>query len=307
MIAAGSDPLQAIVEGVSIVELDPAETSVGIGALPNADGIVELDACCMDGRRRRAGAVAALQGVVPAAKVAQRVLETTTHHLVAGAGAQAFARAHGFEIRADLHSDRSRALFREWKQRVDVRAAGLGAVERWEIGYRVGDDMDREGLIDRNHVWGTIHCSALGGGGDLAAATTTSGRAWKIPGRVGDSPIIGAGLYVRQHAGAAGSTGRGESNLYALSSFAIVEAMRHGAHPKDAGMAALRQIVEDTVDPALLNERGAPHFNVKLYILSASGAAAGVSLYGGPDVQFAVCTQNGAELLPCEPLLAGAM
>src|SRR5437867_7197984 len=141
--------------------------------------------------------------------------------------------------------------------------------------------MSHEGLIDRNHLWGTITCSALGPGGGLYGVTSTSGLAFKIPGRVGDSPILGAGLYVRDGVGAAGSTGRGESTLYALSSHHIVESMRRGAAPKDAGLDALRQICADTVDPALLNSRGTPSFNVKFYVLNAVGDVAGVALYGG--------------------------
>jgi N4-(beta-N-acetylglucosaminyl)-L-asparaginase len=307
LMTSGADVLRALVEGVTIVELDPDETSVGVGALPNADGVIELDACCMHGPRRRAGGVAALQGVVPAAAVAERVMDTTPHHLLAGDGAQAFARAHGFEVRADLHADRSRAAWHEWKRRVDARAGGADRLARWMIGYAVGDEMDREGLIDKNHLWGTINCLGMNAHGDLAGVTTTSGRAWKIPGRVGDSPILGAGLYVRQGAGAAGSTGRGESNLYSLSSYLIVDEMRRGRVPKDAGIAALRQVKEDTTDAALLNDRGEPNFNVKFYVLSATGEVCGLALYGGPDVQFAVCTEHGAELRTCDALLSGAM
>jgi N4-(beta-N-acetylglucosaminyl)-L-asparaginase len=305
LLASGRDVLDALVDGVTIVELDADETSVGVGALPNADGVVQLDACCMHGPRRRAGGVAALEGVVPAAAVAQRVMESTNHHLIVGAGAQAFARAHGFEVRADLHSDRSRALWQEWKRRVDARAPGADPAARWAAGYAVGDEMDREGLIDKNHLWGTINCLGLTPGGQLAGVTTTSGRAWKIPGRVGDSPILGAGLYVRHQVGAAGSTGRGESNLFALSSFLIVEEMRRGRHPKDAAMAALRQIQADTVDAGLLNARGEPNFKVKFYALAANGEFAGVALYGGTDVQFAVCTDRGPELRACDALLDG--
>jgi len=305
LVTEGADVLDAVVEGVTIVELDPGETSVGLGSLPNADGVLELDACCMHGPLRRAGGVAAMQGIVTAAAVARRVLFDTPHHLIAGDGALQFARACGFEPQ-DLSTPRSRALWEDWKRRVaetlDAQAA-CSATDRMNVGYSVGMDMTREGLIDANHLWGTITCSAVGPRGDICGVTTTSGLAWKIPGRIGDSPILGAGLYVRQEVGAAGSTGRGEANLYSLSSFAIVEAMRRGLSPKDAGMAALREIQAATVDASLLNSRGLPAFNVKVYAVSAKGECAGVALYGGDDVLFAVCTENGAELRRCEALI----
>ena len=300
------DVLDAIVEGVTIVELDPGETSVGLGSLPNADGILELDACCMHGPRRRAGGIAALQGVATAAAVARRVLLDTPHHLLAGDGALRFARACGFETH-DLMTPKSHALWQEWKRRVDARLGDKSreapSVERMRIGYAVSLEMTREGLIDANHLWGTISCSAVGPRGEICGVTTTSGLAFKIPGRIGDSPILGAGLYVRNDVGAAGSTGRGESNLYSLSSFAIVHAMRRGLSPKDACIAALREIQEATVDPDLLNTRGLPAFNVKLYAVNAAGECAGAALYGGDAVQYAVCTENGGELRTCEALI----
>jgi N4-(beta-N-acetylglucosaminyl)-L-asparaginase len=287
--------------------LDPAETSVGVGGLPNADGVVELDAACIDAGSRRAGAVAALVGVTTAAAVARRVMDQSPHHLLAGAGARDFARALGFDVDQDLGSPRSRALWSEWRRRVEARGGiAVRPPDRWRVGYEVGGEMERDGLIDRNHRWGTINCSGLDPAGRIASVTTTSGRAWKIPGRVGDSPILGAGLYARQGAGAAGSTGRGESNLFALSSYGIVADLERGRHPLDAAMTALRQIQADAVDPALLNERREPNFNVKLYVLAANGTFAGASLYGGADVLYAVCTENGPALLPCEALLTGA-
>jgi N4-(beta-N-acetylglucosaminyl)-L-asparaginase len=306
--AAPLDPLEAVVEGVTIVELDPDETSVGRGGLPNADGVVQLDASCMDGPGRRAGGVAALEGIATAARVAYRVMRDTPHHLLVGPGAQDFALACGF-ILEDLLTPRARGLWIEWQRRMDaLTAAGSGhPVNRLAAGYAIGLEMSREALIDANHLWGTINCNAIGPRGEICGVTTTSGLAWKIPGRVGDSPILGAGLYVRQDVGAAGSTGRGESTLYNLSSFAIVEAMRRGAHPKDAGIAALRQIAEDTIHPALLNARGGPNFNVKFYVANAAGECAGVALYGGDSVRYAVCTENGAELRVCDALLSGEM
>jgi N4-(beta-N-acetylglucosaminyl)-L-asparaginase len=305
--AAPRDPLEALVEGVTIVERDPDETSVGRGSLPNADGVVQLDASCMDGPRRRAGGVAALEGIADAARLAHRVLRDTPHHLLAGQGAQDFAVACGFAIE-DLLTPKARGLWIEWRRRMEARTpAAAGVLERMTAGYAVGLEMSRESLIDANHLWGTINCNAVGPRGEICGVTTTSGLAWKIPGRVGDSPIVGAGLYVRQDVGAAGATGRGESTIYNLSSFAIVEAMRRGAHPKDAAMAALRQIVDDTINPSLLNDRGAPNFNVKFYVVDAAGACAGAALYGGDAVQYAVCTENGAELRVCDALLTGEM
>ena len=301
---APRDPLEALVDGVTIVERDPEETSVGRGSLPNADGVVQLDASCMDGPRRRAGGVAALEGIADAARVAHHVMRDTPHHLLAGQGAQDFAVARGFAIE-NLLTPKARGLWIEWRRRLDARAAAAPdrPDDRMEAGNAIGLEMSREALIDANHLWGTINCNAVGPRGEICGVTTTSGLAWKIPGRVGDSPVIGAGLYVRQEVGAAGSTGRGESTLYNLSSFAIVEAMRRGAHPKDAGMAALRQIVDDTISPALLNARGYPNFNVKFYVLNAAGECAGVALYGGDAVRYAVCTEHGAELRACEALI----
>ncbi len=305
MLAAGADVVDALVAGVTIVELDPDDTSVGYGGLPNADGVVELDACCMHGPRRRAAGVAGLEGIATAAAVARCVMNETPHHLLVGPGAQAFARRRGFPVRPDLTTEKSRALWAEWKRRLDARQPDQAA--RAEVGYQVGLEMSREGLIDANHLWGTIACLGVNAAGAIGGVTTTSGLAWKIPGRVGDSPIPGAGLYVDGAVGAAGSTGRGESNLYNLSSYAIVDAMRGGRHPTDAGLAALRTIVANTLDPRLLNARGEPNFNVKFYVLNARGDVAGVALYGGDAVRFAVCTENGAELRPCEALLDGPM
>ncbi|MDQ3545114.1 MAG: N(4)-(beta-N-acetylglucosaminyl)-L-asparaginase [Verrucomicrobiota bacterium] len=298
----GADILDALIAGVNIVELDPAETSVGYGGLPNANGVVQLDASCMHGPTRRAGGVAGLEGVRTPSLVARAVMEETDHHLLVGADAQDFARAHGFESEADLNSENSRNLWQEWKERVE-RAGATDPQRRAEASNRVMLEMVAEGLVDPVHLYGTIHCSGLNARGEIAGVTTTSGLAWKMPGRVGDSPILGAGLYVDGEIGAAGSTGRGEANLYNLSAFLIVENMRRGMHPKDAGLEACRRIRQNTVAPHLLNRRGLPNFNVNFYALNARGDYAGVCLY--PGGRFALCTENGAETLLSEPLLDG--
>ncbi len=298
----GVDVLDALIAGVNIVELDPLETSVGYGGLPNADGVVQLDASCMHGPTKRAGAVAGLEGVRTPSLVAKAVMEETDHHLLVGADAQAFARSRGFEIEADLNSDESKELWREWKRRVEL-AGPVDPQKRVQVSNRVMAEMFGEGLIDPIHVYGTINCDGVNAEGEICGVTTTSGLAWKVPGRVGDSPILGAGLYVDGAVGAAGSTGRGEANLYNLSSFLIVENMRRGMHPKDAGLEACRRIQQNTVEQRLLNSRGLPNFNINFYALNARGEFAGVSMY--PSGRYAVCTENGAETLPSEPLLEG--
>jgi len=304
LLTGGTDVLDALIAGVNIVELDPDENSVGYGGLPNADGVVQLDSCCMHGPKKRAGGVAALEGVRTPSLVAKAVMESTDHHLLVGAGAQAFARNMGFTVEPDLNTPRSRQLWLEWKRRIDPDHY-LDPQKRAAEGFRAGLQMVAEGLIDRDHFYGTINCNGLSPAGELAGVTTTSGLAWKIPGRVGDSPILGAGLYVDGDVGAAGSTGRGEANLYGLCSFLIVENMRRGMEPKDAGMDALRRIRANTIEKRLLNSRGQPNFNVTFYILNAKGEHAGVALYAQAADRYAVCSENGAENRPIEPLLPG--
>ena len=301
MITQGADVLDAVIAGVNICELDPLDDSVGYGGLPNADGIVQLDSSCMHGPKKRAGAVASLEGVRTPSLVAKAVLETTDHHLLVGKGAQMFARNMGFKIEDDLNTEHSRRLWLEWKRRTDP-SHYLDPKTRAEVWYREGLKMVDEGLVSREHYYGTINCNGINSKGEICGVTTTSGLSWKIPGRVGDSPILGAGLYVDGAVGAAGSTGRGEANLYNLCSFLIVEEMRRGKHPKDAGMEALKRIQSNTVEKRLLNSRGLPNFGVNFYILNARGETAGVSMYA---TNYAMCNESGPRTLPCEPLLPG--
>ena len=225
----------------------------------------------------------------------------TDHHLLVGKDAQAFARQMGFTLEADLNTEHSRNLWLDWKRRVDPQH-WLDPEKRSAAGFQAGLQMVREGLIDPEHYYGTLNCNGVNAKGDLGGVTTTSGLAWKIPGRVGDSPILGAGLYVDNAVGAVGSTGRGEANLYNLSSFVAVEGMRQGLRAKDAGLEALRRVQQATVEKRLLNARGLPGFNLSLYLLTAQGEVAGVSLYGST---YAVCDEGGPRLLPTEALLPG--
>jgi N4-(beta-N-acetylglucosaminyl)-L-asparaginase len=302
LITGGADVLDAVIAGVNIVELDPADNSVGYGGLPNAEGVVQLDACCMHGPRKRAGGVAALEGVRTPSNVAQAVMDTTDHHLIVGKGAQDFARSMGFKIEDDLNTDESRRLWLEWKRRTDPDHY-LDPKKRAEAWYDAGLQMVREGLIDPDHYFGTINCNGVNANGDVCGVTTTSGLAWKIPGRVGDSPILGAGLYVDGAVGAAGSTGRGEANLYNLCSFLIVEEMRRGAHPKYAGMTALKRVAAATIEKRLLNNRNQPNFGLNFYILNVRGEYAGVSMY---PATYAVCTESGPQTLDTESLYQGS-
>ena len=313
LMTQGTDVLDALIAGVNIVELDPLDDSVGYGGLPNADGVVQLDSCCMHGPKKRAGGVACLEGVRTPSLVAKTVMEQTDHHLIVGKGAQDFAREFGFKIEDDLNTEHSRQLWLEWKRRIDPKHY-LDPQKRADASRKALRQMVAEGLLDPQHIYGTINCDGISGKGEICGVTTTSGLSWKIPGRVGDSPILGAGLYVDGQVGAAGSTGRGEANLYNLCSFLIVENLRKGMHPKDAGMEACRRIKANTVEKRLLNNKGNPNFDINFYVLNAKGEYAGVSMYPayrrestGEIVQssYALCTEKGPETLPCEPLLEG--
>ena len=280
LMVNGTDVLDAVIAGVNINELDPLDDSVGYGGLPNADGVVQLDSCCMHGPKKQAGGVAALEGVRTPSLVAKAVMELTDHHLLVGAGAQRFARNMGFKIEDDLNTENSRKEWLQWKRRTDPS--------------RYLDPATRQ--------TGTINCDGVNAKGEVCGVTTTSGLAWKIPGRAGDSPILGAGLYVDGEVGAAGSTGRGEANLFNLSSFLIVENMRRGMHPKDAGLDALRRVRANTVEKRLLNSRGLPNFGLNFYIVNARGEYAGLSMYAS---KYAVCTEAGPQTLATEALLEG--
>lgn len=302
LMMRGTDVLDALIAGVNIVELDPDDTSVGYGGIPNADGVVQLDSCCMHGPLERAGGVAALEGVRTPSLVARAVMQNTDHHLLVGAGAQQFARNMGFSIEADLNTEKSRKIWLEWKRRTDP-SHYLDPEERIKVGLRVGQEMVEEGKIDPDHYYGTINCDGVNAKGEVCGVTTTSGLAFKIPGRTGDSPILGAGLYVDNDVGAAGSTGRGEANLYNLCSFLIVENLKRGMSPKDAGLDALRRVQKSTVEKRLLNDRGLPNFGLNFYVLNKKGEHAGLSMY--PGASYAVCDESGPRLEECEPLLEG--
>jgi N4-(beta-N-acetylglucosaminyl)-L-asparaginase len=312
----GGDVLDALIEGVNIVELDPEDYSVGYGGVPNAEGVVQLDSSCMHGPKKRAGGVASLEGVRTPSKVAREVMNKTDHHLLVGGGAQKFAKQMGFTIEDDLNTPTSRKLWLEWKQKTDP--SHFPTDKDREIASREAiRQMAREGLLHASKMYGTINCDGVNAKGEVCGVTTTSGLFFKIPGRVGDSPILGAGLYVDGDVGAAGSTGRGEANLYGLSSFLIVENMRRGMHPKDAGMEALKRIKAHTVEKRLLNKGGNPNFNVNFYVINAKGDFAGVAMYAeDPDdrgwaggttnaVRYAVCDDKGPRSIQVEGLLPG--
>ena len=265
MISKGSDALDAVIAGVNIVEDDPEDNSVGLGGLPNEDGIVELDACCMHGPTHNAGCVASLRNIKNPSKVARLVMERTDHVLIVGEGALRFAKAHGFK-EEELLTDKSRAIWLRWKE-------NLNKDDDW---FPPSDE--KGGKIES--TTGTITCCAVDLADNISGVTTTSGLSFKIPGRVGDSPIIGAGLYVDNEVGACGSTGRGEENLKNLSCMLAVEFMRMGDSPEEACLKVCKRIVKNAKIKSLLNDDGKPNFNVTFYAINKSGEYGCASIYG---------------------------
>ncbi len=287
LMTDGADTLDAVIAGVNIVEADPSDHSVGLGGLPNEDGIVELDSSVMHGPTHNCGAVAAIRNIVHPSRVAKLVLERTDHAMIVGQGALRFAKAHGFKEQ-DLLTDDARKIWLRWKESHSDR-------DDWLPPLEATDDRKQSraaGAID--FTYGTIHCSALNAAGDLSAVTTTSGLSYKIPGRVGDSPIVGAGMYVDNEVGAAGSTGRGEAVIKNCGAFAVIELMRQGASPAQACMAVIKRIADHTKDPRLLDDQGRPKFDVKMYALAKDGRFAAASIWS--NGKLAVSSNGTARL-----------
>lgn len=282
LLSQGVDTLDAAVEGVKIQELDPEDTSVGYGGLPNEAGVVQLDASCMHGPSRRAGAVAALEGIKTPSEVARLVLRYTNHILLVGEGARRFALSYGFK-EEDLLTPRSRELWLRWR-------ANRGRDDDWI------DIPGKEPLAIR--PTGTINLNVVNDRGEISSVTTTSGLAWKIPGRAGDSPLVGAGQYTDNSIGAAGSTGRGESNIMVCGGFLTVEHMRRGLSPTDACLETLKRVVALT-PPHLIDEQGRPRFGLQFYAVNKAGRTGAASLF---PAKYAVHDGSKAELRDCAHL-----
>ncbi len=307
MLKAGADTLDAVIAGVNINEDDPEDNSVGYGGLPNERGEVELDASVMHGPTRRAGAVASLQHIKNPSKVAKVVMERTDHLLLVGRGALEFAMAHGFK-NEDLLTEKSRVAWLTWKETLsDKDAWGPGLAAPDQPSRTGGTASEFEGKFPPEVLaWarevaltpptGTINCIAVDPRGDISGVTTTSGLAWKIPGRVGDSPLIGCGLFVDNEVGAAGSTGRGEECIKVNGAHTVVETMRRGASPTEACLEALRRVAATYRN----DRRKLEKFQINFYALNKKGEHGGAALWdtmGRRRSQYAVHDGSSARLV----------
>ena len=262
LVQQGTDTLDAAVEGVKIQELDPTDHSVGYGGLPNEDGVVQCDASCIHGPTRRAGAVGALEGIKTASEVAKLVLKYTDHIMLVGEGAKRFALSYGFE-EVEMLTPEARQIWLTWR-------ANRGASDDW---VNVPDNTP---MVHR--PTGTINLNIVNAAGDISSITTTAGLAFKIPGRVGDSPIVGAGQYTDNAVGAAGSTGLGEANIMVCGAFLTVEFMRQGMSPTDACVATLKRVMAMAA-PQWIGADRRPKFDLQYYAVSKKGQIGGASLY----------------------------
>ena len=318
VLASGGDTLDAVMQVITGPEDDPNDDSVGLGGLPNEDCVVQLDSCCMHGPTRMAGAVAAVEEIKNVSLLAKTVMEHTGHVMLVGEGAQKFGIKMGFP-RQNLLTERSRKTWQLWRETMsndDWWGPGLASpkfkfpdtggnvselyeerIERMKkLAEKLGIEPEfRMAAIERvlRPPTGTIHCSSINEKGEMSGATTTSGLAWKIPGRAGDSPIIGAGSYTDQDVGSAGATGNGEENIKVCGAHTIVENMRHGMSPQDAGMEALKRIVRNYNGEM----QKLAYVDMSYYVLRKDGTYAGVCMWSGSPEhprRFAVHDGNGA-------------
>lgn len=282
---AGWRPVDAAVAGVEVVENDPDDDSVGLGGLPNEDGVVELDACVMDGPSGLGGAVAALQNIKNPSQVALKVMRHTDHVLLVGEGALRFARAYGFR-EENLLTEKSRRRWLEWREK-------RSAVDKWLSPDQNGEHGE-DWFFRYKHKTGTIHLGAVAANGDVGSCTSTSGLAFKIPGRVGDSPLLGAGNYCDNDVGTGGGTGRGEACILANGGAFVVHQMAAGRSPTDACLDAVKRVVRLTKVKRLLDDKGRPAFQCQFYAANKQGQVGAAALYAD---KFAIGDGDGARLV----------
>ena len=309
ILKKGGDTLDAVVAAVTVVEDDPTQDSVGYGGLPNEQGEVELDASVMHGPTHRAGAVAGVRRIKNVARLAKTVLERTNHVMLVGDGARRFAVDQGFE-EMNLLTEHSRKIWLAWKASSSPNwRPGIDSPEWKEKVAALFDNTpeDQALLAYAQQViahppTGTIPCMAVNEKGDISATTTTSGLAWKIPGRVGDSPIIGAGCCVDNEVGAAGSTGKGEENIKISGGHTIIEMMRQGKSPTDACLEALHRIARNYNN----DKKKLATFHIYFYALNKDGQHGAASLwrngYEKQHAAYAVHDGSEAKLVECTPL-----
>ncbi len=279
ILKKGGDTLDAVVAAVTVVEDDPNDDSVGYGGLPNEEGEVELDASVMHGATHRAGAVAGVRRIKNVSRLAQTVMEKTNHVMIVGDGARRFGVAEGFE-EMNLLTEHSRKIWLAWKAKSSMNwRPGIDSPEWKEyVSALFGGDEEKIAYAERviaHPPTGTIPCMAVDSNGDISATTTTSGLAWKIPGRVGDSPIIGAGCCVDNEVGAAGSTGKGEENIKISGGHTIIEMMRKGMPPVDACLEAMGRVAHNYKN----NKKKLGTFHLYFYALNKDGMHAAASLW----------------------------